>query len=67
MTTMMHHMRAFRNLSGRKFAGSSSLGAVRDTVANRLRITPYGLLLQMKQAIDSAIKFPDLHGCRPPT
>jgi hypothetical protein len=64
---MMHHMRVFRNLSGREFAGSSSPGAIRDIAANRLRIIPYGLLLQMKQAIDSAIKFHDLHGCCPPT
>jgi hypothetical protein len=36
MTTMMHHMRVFRNLSAREFAGSSSPGAIRDTAANRL-------------------------------
>jgi hypothetical protein len=40
MTTMMHHMRVFRNLSGREFAGSSSPGAIRATAANRLRIIP---------------------------
>jgi hypothetical protein len=40
--------------------------AIRDTAANMLRIIrgagkPYELLLQMKKAIDSAIKFQELH------
>jgi hypothetical protein len=40
--------------------------AIRDTAANMLRIVrgagkPYELLLQMKKAIDSAIKFQELH------
>ena len=41
--------------------------AIRDTAANMLRIIrgagkPYELLMQMKKAIDSAIKFQELHG-----
>jgi hypothetical protein len=44
--------------------------AIRETAANMLRIIrgvgkPYELLMQMKKAIDSAIKFQDLHGYWP--
>jgi hypothetical protein len=44
--------------------------AIRDTAANMLRIIrgagkPYELLMQMKKAIDSAIKFQELHGYWP--
>jgi hypothetical protein len=54
----------------REWAKHEFSWAIRDTAANTLRIIrgagkPYELLLQMKKAIDSAIKFQDLHGHLP--
>jgi hypothetical protein len=51
----------------REFAEHEFSWAIRDTAANMFRIVrgagkPYELLLQMKKAIDSAIKFRDAHG-----
>jgi hypothetical protein len=50
----------------REFAKHEFSWAIRDTAANMLRIIrgagkPFELLLQMKKAIDSAIKFQELH------
>jgi hypothetical protein len=54
----------------REFAKHEFSWAIRDTAANMLRIIrgagkPYELLLQMKKAIDSAIKFQELHNYWP--
>jgi hypothetical protein len=50
----------------REWAKHEFSWAIRDTTANMLRIVrgagkPYELLIQMKKAIDAAIKFQELH------